>query len=269
MKNQNSTGSSIKINKTGYRETIRMITIGGRAHNIEEIKKVCKLGYPFVEINIDDPVKIKSEINLLLELKTQYNIFYLAHYPNEGNPNDLNQLRNIFLPKIKALIDFSPILAIPKSTIHFWMDKRFASESVIKEKIQMLSELVDYAGKYDMKLCLENLTAQHDSFLRFFTEIPDLKMTMDIGHGQLLSKENTAFGFMEHVFDKIEHIHVHDNVGGNGVRDDLHLPLGDGIVDYPKIFSILTQKGYKSTMTMEVKPEQMPKTKKIIDQHFP
>ena len=89
---------------------------------------------------------------------------------------------------------------------------------------------------------------------------------MDIGHGQLLSKENTAFGFMAHVFEKIEHIHVHDNLGGTGVKDDLHLPLGEGIIDYPKILSILVEKGYNSTITMEVKPAQMARTKKLIDQ---
>lgn len=245
-----------------------MVTIGGRAHTIEEIRQVCQLNYPFVEINLDDPVKIQSQLDLLLELKEKYGIYYLAHYPNEGNPADLETLKNVFVPKVKKLIEFSPKLNIKKGTIHFWMDKRWASEELISEKISMLSELVDHGEQFNMKLCLENLTARHDSFARYFAEIPNLKMTMDIGHGQLLSKENTAFGFMAHVFEKIEHIHVHDNLGGTGVKDDLHLPLGDGIIDYPKILSILVEKGYNSTITMEVKPEQMAKTKKLIDQYI-
>ncbi|MCP4722698.1 MAG: sugar phosphate isomerase/epimerase, partial [Desulfobacteraceae bacterium] len=184
------------------------------------------------------------------------------------NPSDLKTLKDVFVPKVKKLIEFSPKLNIKKGTIHFWMDKRWASEELISEKICMLSELVDHGKQFNMKLCLENLTSRHDSFARYFAEIPNLKMTMDIGHGQLLSKENTAFGFMAHVFEKIEHIHVHDNLGGTGVKDDLHLPLGDGIIDYPKILSILVEKGYNSTITMEVKPEQMAKTKKLIDQYI-
>ena len=245
-----------------------MITIGGRAHTLEEIRQVCELNYPFVEINLDDPVKIQAQLDSLLAIKKKYGIQYLAHYPNEGNPADLNALETVFVPKVKRLIEFSPLLGIKKGTIHFWMDKRWASETVISEKISMLSQLVDHGEKFNLQLCLENLTARHDSFSRVFTQIPKLKMTMDIGHGQLLSKENTAFGFMAHVFEKIEHIHVHDNLGGTGVKDDLHLPLGQGIVDYPKILSILVEKGYDSTITMEVKSDQMANTKKCMDPYI-
>ncbi len=245
-----------------------MITIGGRAHTIDEIRQVCELNYPFVEINMDDPVKIESQLDSLLALKEKYGIQYLAHYPNEGNPADLKNLEEVFVPKVKQLIEFSPLLEIKKGTIHFWMDKRWASEKVISEKISMLSQLVDHSVRFNLQLCLENLTSRHDSFARYFKEIPNLKMTMDIGHGQLLSKENTAFGFMAHVFEKIEHVHVHDNLGGTGVEDDLHLPLGQGIVDYPKILSILAQKGYDSTITMEVKPDQMAGTKKCMDPYI-
>ena len=245
-----------------------MITIGGRAHTIDEIREVCQLNYPFVEINLDDPVKIESQLDSLLAIKEKYGIQYLAHYPNEGNPADLKHLETIFVPKVKRLIAFSPLLGIKKGTIHFWMDRRWASEKVISEKIRMLSELVDHGERFNLQLCLENLTGRHDSFARCFAEIPKLKMTMDIGHGQLLSKENTAFGFMDHVFEKIEHIHVHDNLGGTGVTDDLHLPLGQGIVDYPKILSTLVEKGYQSTITMEVKPDQMAATKKCMDPYI-
>jgi len=237
-----------------------MITIGGRAHTIAEIKKVGKLGYPFAEINIDDPQKIKAEMELLKELKNEFGIYFLAHYPNEGNPNDLKNLRQNFLPRIKQLIALSADLDIHKGTIHFWMDKRWAEPSVIAAKTEMLAELVAYAATYQLVLCLENLTARYDSFATFFEAIPDLKMTLDIGHGQLLTKRNTAFGFMDHVFSRIEHVHVHDNLGGSSVKDDLHLALGDGIVDYPGILSTLKEKGYQSTITLEVKPEDMPRS---------
>jgi len=132
----------------------------------------------------------------------------------------------------------------------------------------MLSEFVDYASRHCLMLCPENLAARQESFSDYFNKIPDLKMTMDIGHGQLLSKKNTSFGFMEHVFERIEHVHVHDNMGGTGVQDDLHLPLGEGIVDYPTIFTILKKKGYQSTITMEVKPAAMAKTRQAIVQYI-
>ena len=245
-----------------------MVTIGGRAHSLEEIKQVGELGYPFAEINLDDPQTIENQLDQLLELKEQYNLYYLAHYPNEGNPSDLKNLKEVFVPKVKQLIDLSPELGIKKGTVHFWMDKRWATREVIDEKIKMLAELVAHAAENGIMLCLENLTARQESFKDYFKKIPELRMTMDIGHGQLLSKENTSFGFMEHVFDKIKHLHVHDNLGGTTVKDDLHLPLGEGIVDYPRIFSILKNKGYNSTITMEVKPAAMAKTHMAIVEYI-
>jgi sugar phosphate isomerase/epimerase len=97
-----------------------------------------------------------------------------------------------------------------------------------------------------------------------FHNVPDLKMTLDIGHGQLLSRENTSFGFIENCFPRIEHVHVHDNRGGTSPKDDIHLSLGEGIVDHRRILTLLKEKGYESTMTMEVKVSAMEKTKDAI-----
>lgn len=247
-----------------------MYTIGGRAHTIDEIVDVCRLGYPFVEINFNDPDKIESQMATLLEIKQKYSVTFLAHFPNEGNPSDLEQLEKVFIPKIKRLVELCPKLGIRKGTIHFWMDQRmdWSTDQIISAKISMLSTMAEYATEYGVTLCLENLSCKYDSFAFFFSEIPLLRMTMDIGHGQLLTTENTAFGFMAHVFDKIDHIHVHDNLGGDKVTDDLHLPLGQGIIDYPRIFTTLKDKAYASTISMEVSPDKMKHTEALINKYL-
>ena len=241
-----------------------MAIIGGRAHSLEELDEVAKKDFPYVEINIDDPVTIENQIEDYLERRKRYNIYYLAHYPNEGNPTDVKNLQEIFIPKMKKLMDFSPVLGIQKGTMHFWMDKRWAPDDLVQAKTEMLAELVAHASKRDMVLCLENPTAQHDTFGQIFEAVPGLMMTMDIGHGELLSDVNTSFGFMEHLPDRIKHVHVHDNMGGTGVKDDLHLPLGEGIVEYPKILNQLKEMEYESTVTLEVKPGDIEKTLKEV-----
>jgi sugar phosphate isomerase/epimerase len=245
-----------------------MTIIGGRAHDIKQIIEVGELGFPFAEINIDDPETVAGHLDTLLELKEKYGFFYLAHYPNEGDPSDVSQLEQRFIPKMKKLISLSRDLGVQKGTMHFWMDKRWAPAELIAAKTELLAELVNHAADNKMVLCLENLTSQYDSFLDIFNAVPGLRMTMDIGHGELLSSENTSFGFMAHLFDKIEHIHVHDNHGGTGVKDDLHLPLGEGVVDYPKILGALNSKGYDSTITLEVQPPDMTRTRKEVERYI-
>jgi sugar phosphate isomerase/epimerase len=53
----------------------------------------------------------------------------------------------------------------------------------------------------------------------------------------------------------IRHIHLHDNSGGQSQADDLHLPIGDGTVDFRAIMTSLMSAGYDGTLTLEVKPE--------------
>lgn len=245
-----------------------MVIIGGRAHTLEQIDAVGKLGYPYAEIDVNDPDVIDQQFDDLLELKENYNLSYLAHYPNEGDPTNLDGLKQQFVPKMKALFTRTRKLGIEKGTMHFWMDQRRAPPELVEGKIKLLSELVDDATEKGIVLCLENLTSQHHSFAVVFEAVPDLRMTMDIGHGELLSDRNTAFGFMEHLLDKIAHVHVHDNKGGTTVKDDLHLPLGDGIVDYPGILSLLKEKGYASTLTMEVLPEDMIRTQAAVERYI-
>ncbi len=245
-----------------------MVIIGGRAHNLAQIHEVGRLGYPYAEISLNDPDEVEQQIPELLRLKDTYGISFLAHYPNEDNPFDAGVLRRQFLPKIKRLLELSHRLDISKGTIHFWIDRRWAPPGLIPEKIVLLGEMAAYAEDQGTVLCIENLTERYDSFMDAFDAVEALRMTLDIGHAQLLSRENTSFRFIEHVFEKIAHVHVHDNRGGTSVKDDLHLALGEGIVDYPAILSRLKERGYSSTITMEVKPVDMPRTREALDRYL-
>jgi sugar phosphate isomerase/epimerase len=241
-----------------------LVTIGGRTHSMEEIDEVGRLGYPYAEISLYDPEKVETKLEELLEVKKQYGLFYLAHYPNEGNPVDVPNLRNQFVPRMKRLFELSASVGVMKGTFHFWLDERRIVPEVVRQKIELIAEMVTSAGSLGIVLCLENLSEPYRGFLPAFEQVPDLMMTLDIGHAQLLTDENTSFGFIDNCFDRIKHIHVHDNQGGLSHKDDLHLPLGQGIVDYPRIFSLLKEKGYSSTVTMEVKPVEMAETKNEI-----
>jgi sugar phosphate isomerase/epimerase len=241
-----------------------MVTIGGRAHTLEEIHEVCRLGLPFVEMSLNDPESVLHWMPELLMMKEKYGITYLAHYPNEDNPFDVGILSERFVPRIKSLIDLSDKLAIRKSTMHFWIDRRWAPGGLIPLKIELLKEIVRHASRSGIVICIENLSERAESFQVAFDAIDDLRMTLDIGHAQLLAKKNTSFSFIEHCFERIAHVHVHDNHGGTSVKDDLHLALGEGSVDYQAIISSLLRSGYDSTITMEVKPPDMASTRDVL-----
>lgn len=231
---------------------------------MQETLEVSKMGLPFIEISLDDPETVSPVIPQLLEIKKTCGISFLAHYPNEDNPFDVEILRTKFLPRIKTLMNLSRRLDIQKATLHFWMDKRWVSTDIIRGKVQILSLIVQNGTDCGITVCIENLSERADSFSPAFDAIPDLRMTLDIGHAQLLASRNTSFRFIEELFPRIAHVHAHDNHGGVTVKDDLHLPLGEGSVNYQDIMKSLIEKGYESTISLEVKTQDMLKSKQTL-----
>ncbi|MDY6843740.1 MAG: sugar phosphate isomerase/epimerase family protein, partial [Thermodesulfobacteriota bacterium] len=219
---------------------------------MEEVEEIAKLGLDFAEISFTDPHAVLQQIPTLVALRNQYDLFYLAHLPNEGNPQDIDGLRNHFSPRIKSLLDLAGTLDIGLMTFHFWLDRRFIEHKIVEEKIEMIKEMVNHAQEKQVTLCLENLSEDHHDLARTFTAIENLGMTLDIGHGQLLREENTSCTIIEKFFHRIRHIHIHDNRGGYSHKDDIHLPLGEGIIDFAPIMKALLQSGYKNTICLEV-----------------
>ncbi len=242
-----------------------MISIGGRAHSLDEIRAVAELGYPFAEICLYRPEEVEREFDELKRLKEHYGITYLAHYPNEDNPLDAGVLARRFVPRLHRLLGLSRELGITKGTLHFSMDRDWIPPEVFEAKLGLLCEMLDEAHRQGVDLCLENLSEGCDSFARVFRALPRLGMTLDIGHAELLGRRNKSFDFITVLAGQIRHVHVHDNLGGNSVRDDLHLALGEGRVDYRAILGLLMEHGYDSTLTMEVKPADMPRTHAALE----
>lgn len=240
------------------------IEIGGRAHVIDQIRAIAEMDFPFAEISLSDPSETRGMLDTLLRLKGDHDIRFLVHGPNEGNPSDIRALKKIFLPKIKALIEQTAELEAPVFTIHFWLDRRFIKREILSEKIKILEEICDQALKENVFLCIENLSEDPADFSNVFLLNPELCMTLDLGHGQILSPQNRAFDFIERFPERIRHIHVHDNRGGNRVKDDLHLPVGEGVIDFPSILGALIRIPYHGTMTLEVTLEKMDVSRRRI-----
>ena len=115
-------------------------------------------------------------------------------------------------------------------------------------------------------ISLENLSETATDLGPLLEAVPDLGLTLDVGHGQLLTDTNTSFDIIENLSASIKHIHLHDNRGGRGVKDDLHLPLGEGIIDFHGIFERLVKKGYNGTVTLELEKEVLESSRKRIRQ---
>ena len=233
------------------------IRIGGTARNPENVKRLHDLGLSFAEVPIQDPGTFHESIEEFVEMKTALKMDYICHGPREGDPNDRETLKNIYLPQVISLFPFMEHLQMPLLTIHLYLDPRFVHEDILEYKKSILKELIKESETRDITLCIENLSENSSHMERFFNELPELNLTLDLGHGQLLAGKNTSYGFIRKWPERIHHIHLHDNMGGNSHLDDLHLPPGQGIIDFKDIFGALVETGYDKTVTLELKSDEI------------
>jgi sugar phosphate isomerase/epimerase len=234
------------------------VKIGGRAHTAADAEEIALAGFTFAEISLLDAHAFHGgELDQLQRIAVTYGLSYLAHGPEEGDALNPDKLRRSYLPQLQRLIDCAAELGAPIFTLHFWIDKRFIPAPVIEKKIVLLSELTDYAHDRRVQLCVENLSEQPSDLGPAFDAIATLGMTLDIGHGQLLTGCNTAHEFTGRYPERIRHVHAHDNRGGNSPQDDLHLPIGQGTIDFTAILGGLKSCGFDGTITLEVKPDHL------------
>ena len=131
----------------------------------------------------------------------------------------------------------------------------FAADKAKQYAAESMERIVKKADELGLTLCLENMFPRAGSivnpheFIPILEQFPTLKITLDIGHANIGSKfDKRNLEFIDKLGDKIGHIHASDNFG----KDDNHLPIGAGVINFKKILKRLKKTGYNDTVTLEI-----------------
>jgi len=233
------------------------IDLGGSAKNPQDVKDIHALGLDFAEVAVTDPFTFSGLVEQYRDLKDSLGLYYLCHGPREGDPNDVRSLEFVFLPKILAILPLMKELDMNTLTIHMWLDRRFIRRDVLSFKVELLKRIVGPARKSGIFVCLENLSEEASDMADALDHAPGLMITLDLGHGELLCEKNRSMSFIEEFPGRIRHVHLHDNRGGTSSKDDLHLPPGEGSIDFRSLFRALSGIHYNRTVTLELKPPEI------------
>ena len=231
--------------------------IGGQIRSLEDIGFLEALGFQLGEVSLRDKWTRNYWIESGVSNRGGLKLLMKAHGPQEGLPNDLSNLWDRYYPELKESVDTCAALAIDFLTIHLWMDARFVQPDILRQKINILTALVSHGKDRGVRIGLENLSECADDLEPVIRSVPNLAITLDLGHGQLLTERNTCFDIIERLMGSIAHLHLHDNHGGSGVNDDEHLSVGTGSIDFSAILSALVSHGYDGSMVLEVRKEDL------------
>jgi sugar phosphate isomerase/epimerase len=116
-----------------------------------------------------------------------------------------------------------------------------------------LAEILDYAGSFGVKVALENVYERDAGFFMSACEVfrnKGLGICFDCGHYNVYAASPVE-EWLGALAPHLRAVHLHSNNG----RADEHLAVGDGNIDFGRIFRIIAEKKASPLITIENKVE--------------
>jgi sugar phosphate isomerase/epimerase len=230
---------------------------------LKELEEINKMGFDYLELAMDPPQAhhkmIRRQKDKLLRALDDFKMGLVCHLPSFVFTADLTESmreasHNEVLESLEVATDLNALKVVLHPSFIMGLSV-FVMDQARQYAFKSLEATVEKADKLGLCLCIENMFPRSnslvtpDDFMEVFERFPTLKMTLDTGHANMGSRgADRALGFIERFHDRIEHIHANDNFG----KEDNHIPVGTGTVDFPGVVKALKGIGYDKTITLEV-----------------
>jgi len=239
--------------------------IGTFARNNQQVRSAIENEPDFIDLRMDlnhsiDFKEAKADLN-------KAGIPCTLHLPSNPDWKPIELSRGIV-----PYIDLGRQIDAEVLTIHSMLSTLFYDDDDIDIFLQAIPLACEAAVESGVKLAIETLGLYYTELSLLFDEFCDMKLALDIGHGQIFAKRNRAIDHINSFFDQIEIVNVHDNHGSTmlddvlkmknerevtqgeirelAVRYDTHLAIGEGEIDFNTIFKNLKQRGYDGRFVM-------------------
>jgi len=223
---------------------------------VKEIHWMAELDLDFVDLTLEPPEAASWKVNArqirnALEDHGIGVVGHTAYYLPIGSP--FEDIRRAAVDELKRCLEVFANVGTKWMNIHPDRHTPMHGRSFIIEKnLQSLQDLLDFGRGSGVGLMVENVPSGFNNSLQLaqlLDPLPEVGLHLDLGHCNLMVEQNTAEDIIRQFGDRIRHVHLHDNKGGNA---DLHLPLGAGTMDVSRHVKMLRASGYDSTITLEV-----------------
>lgn len=222
---------------------------------IEEINAFADQGFDFIDLTLEPEETYSGTVNVkriakALDRTKLGAVGHTAWYLPIASP--FPDLRETAIRELEKCLRVFRDLGVERMNVHPQTKVPLHDEEwIISQNIAALGRLVDTATKMKMKVMVENMPQfSRAAFIKPIMEaVPEAELLLDIGHANLDHPFNRSEELLANFGSRLGHVHVSDNRGG---RDDEHLPLGVGGINWAKTVQCLKQVGYDRTVTVEV-----------------
>ncbi|MGB9714678.1 MAG: sugar phosphate isomerase/epimerase family protein [Candidatus Bathyarchaeales archaeon] len=199
----------------------------------------------------------KRRTSTLKNISESYNLKYSVHAPfadiNIASPS--KQILKAMLKRLEKSIAFASELNAYIWVFHPGLKtgiSMFYPEMDWLQNLKTAGKLSKIARDYGVKIAIENVPEPYpflmksvEHFTRFYSEVDEeIGLALDIGHANINGQIEL---FLDSFADRIVHIHAHDNDG----KEDQHLGIGYGSVDWKNFAEKLRKMAYGRTVIVE------------------
>ena len=217
----------------------------------DEVTAIGDARFDFVDLTIEGPAALEIDIAKMQAILDSYGLSITGHtdpclpyaYPVQGVREaclkELERCAGIFADLGAGVMNIHPSYFCPPAM----------RNNIVDLNIEALKPIVEMAASYGLTVIFENFKAPFDRVSVIKTimdEVPGLNLHLDFGHTNF-GKDN-HYAFCKKLGQFIRHVHFSDNRG----RDDNHMPLGVGSINWKNAVKSLKSIGYDSTITLEV-----------------
>jgi sugar phosphate isomerase/epimerase len=223
---------------------------------IEEIRWMAEMGLEFIDLTLEPPAaaswKVEPErIREEIERHGFDVVGHTAYYLPIASP--FEGLRRAAVEELRRCLEIFGRVGAKWMNVH---PDRYAPmhdrSFFIERNIRSLSELHEDTLRTGVGIMVENIPGDFNTVEELgelLEPMPELGLHLDIGHCNLMVEENTAEALIKTYPERLKHVHIHDNKGGD---KDLHLAIGAGTMDIGRIVRVLKECGYDGCITLEV-----------------
>ena len=230
---------------------------------LQEMEAISELGFDYVELAMDPPEAhhkvIRDRKREVLETLSRLELGVVCHLPTFISTADLtDSIREASLNEVMDSLEVAASIQPLKVVLHpsHIAGLGLAVSSLAWQyAMASLEAIVRRAHQLGLCVCIENMFPQSHSlvnpedFVGILERFPTLNLTLDTGHAHIGdAEEKRCLEFIQRFPGRIGHLHINDNFG----REDSHLPVGAGTVDFRRIAKALRERGYNDTATLEV-----------------
>jgi len=223
---------------------------------LEEIEWMAALGLEFLDLTLEPPAAASWRIDPhairdSLQRHKMHVVGHTAFYLPMASA--IEEVRKASVHELRRCLEMFSIIGASWMNLHPdrhapMHDRNF----YIQQNIRTFQDLQEDAHRLGVGIMIENLPGDYNSAPQLgelLDAVPELGLHLDIGHANLLVPFNTTEEILNAYGPRLRHVHLHDNKGGHA---DLHLPLGAGTLDLPRVIGALKRCGYDGTITLEV-----------------